>query len=104
MGPTLGASPGRLPFAPDPVRPAVPPPRTGRVAIVGAGAIGSGIARLVSGLGATAAVVAPRPRGVARVTERIHFWHVSAVWLWRRSAAWGHFVQRTVPVTLRDGY
>src|SRR2546426_6354809 len=79
MGPTLGASPGRLPFAPDPVRPAVPPPRTGRVAIVGAGAIGSGIARLLSGLGATAVVVAPRRGGVARATERIHYWYASDV-------------------------
>src|SRR3989449_2004080 len=101
MGPTLGASPGRLPFAPDPVRPAVPPPRTGRVAIVGAGAIGSGIARLLSGLGATAVVVAPRRGGVARATERIHYWYASDVRHGRLSAAEADAGLRNVRVTAR---
>src|SRR2546427_358084 len=101
MGPTLGASPGRLPFAPDPVRPAVPPPRTGRVAIVGAGAIGSGIARLLSGLGATAVVVAPRRGGVARATERIHYWYASDVRDGRLSAAEADAGLRNFRVTAR---
>src|SRR3989442_4577641 len=101
MGPTLGASPGRVPFAPDPVRPAVPPPRTGRVAIVGAGAMGSAIARLLSGLGATAVVVAPRRCGVARATERIHYWYASDVRHGRLSAAEADAGLRNVRVTAR---
>ena len=47
--------------------------------VVGAGAIGSGIARLLSGLGAPTTVVAPRPGGVERASERIRRWYASDV-------------------------
>src|SRR2546427_1035018 len=42
-----------------------------RFGIVGAGTIGAGIARLLSEVGATVIVVAPRPGGVGRAAEML---------------------------------
>jgi len=50
-----------------------------RIGIVGAGVMGAGIARLLSGLGATTIVVAPRPGGVARAAQMIQRYYASDV-------------------------
>ena len=85
----------------DTARRVVPRPRPDRCGIVGAGAIGSGIARLLSGLGATTVVVAPRRGGVERATGLIHQWHASDVRHGRLSAAEADAGLRNVHVTPR---
>ena len=51
----------------------------GRFGVVGAGRLGSGIARMISDLGATAIVVAPRPGGVGRAAEALQLSYKSDV-------------------------
>jgi len=85
----------------DPVPDVAPRPRAGPFGIVGAGAIGSGIARLVSGLGATTVVVAPRRGGVERATDLIRHWYASDVRHGRLSVAEADAGLRNVHVTPR---
>lgn len=58
-----------------------------RVGIVGAGTVGSGIARMLSDLGATVVVVAPRPGGVRRAADMLQLTYKSDVARGRISAA-----------------
>jgi 3-hydroxyacyl-CoA dehydrogenase/enoyl-CoA hydratase/3-hydroxybutyryl-CoA epimerase len=77
----------------------VPRPRADRFGIVGAGAIGSGIARLLSGLGAQTVVVAPRRGGVQRATDQIARWYASDVRRGCLSAAEADAGLRNIRVT-----
>lgn len=61
--------------------------RVRRFGIVGAGTIGSGVARLLSDLDATVVVVAPRPGGVRRATEMLQLTYKVDVDRGRISAA-----------------
>lgn len=72
-----------------------------RLGIVGAGAIGSGIARLFSERGATTIVVAPRPGGVERATDMIQQCYLSDVRHGRLTAAEAEAGLRNVYITPR---
>lgn len=70
-----------------------------RVGLVGAGAIGSGLARMFSGLGAATTVVAPRPGGVQRASALIERWFASDVRRGRLTDADAAAALRNVRVT-----
>jgi 3-hydroxyacyl-CoA dehydrogenase / enoyl-CoA hydratase / 3-hydroxybutyryl-CoA epimerase len=89
------------PLGRDGVRHVAPRPRTERFGIVGAGVIGSGIARLLSGLGAQTVVIAPRRGGVERATDQISRWYASDVRHGRLSAAEAEAGLRNIYVTPR---
>jgi|SRR6266446_1413794 len=70
-----------------------------RFGIVGAGTIGAGIARLLSELGATVIVVAPRPGGVGRAAEMLRLSYKVDIDRGRISAAEAEARVRDIHVT-----
>src|SRR2546426_1863940 len=73
--------------------------RVRRYGIVGAGTIGSGIARLCSDLDASVVVVAPRPGGVRRAAEALQLTYTSDVDRGRISAAEAEARLRSIHLT-----
>ena len=70
-----------------------------RFGVVGAGTIGSGVARLLADLGATVVVVAPRPGGVQRAADTLHGSYTADVDRGRLCAADAHARLRNIHLT-----